>query len=486
MKKIIFLMSITCLTSAIQAKNLIAFFSYSSFDVPGKQGYIETYLNVVGNTVNFIPATNNNLKGQIEVRWIIRENDKIVYADKYILNSPEIPSGSSSSPDFVDLQRVPLKRGTYQIELAIRDKNSDSKEFALKENIDFGFPADTLSISDIELIESYTKTDQVGKFFKSGFDIIPFVNAFYPKENSALKFYAEVYRTDIAPADVYLVRYYISGKESRQIQENYIVSQKQNPMNINPIIGEFNIADLTSGNYYLNIEVRNKSNKIIAFKNMFFQRSNERSKPEVTADINAIDVSNTFISSVYNPDTLRDYIACLFPIASSIEVITGETQIEVGDIHNMQQYIYYFWSRRNRENPEAAWQEYKPQVVKVNNLYSSLNNKGYETDRGRVYLQYGAPNAIAEVKNDPNSYPYEIWQYYKLDNQSNRKFVFYSTDLSTNDYRLIHSDAKGELKEPKWELMMHGRTQQFGNDMDQENSIDTYGSRTKEDFVNPR
>jgi len=486
MKKLISFILITFCITPVFAKNLAAFFSYSTFDIPDQTPYLETYLKVIGNTVNFVPGKENIVNGQIEVQWIIKSGEKIIHYDKYNLLSPDVSAHDSIIPNFIDQQRLNLPGGEYDIELSIKDKNSDSKETTLKQKIKIGFPNDTLSISDIELIETYLKTETTGKFTKSGYDIIPYVNSYYPKEISNIKFYAEIYRTNVSPADGYLVRYYLSNKETNKTVDNYMVSLKQSPKKINVIMGDFVISDLPSGNYFLNIEVRNRRNELIAFNQAFFQRSNERNKPLVTADISAIDITNTFVTSYVNADSLVDFIACLYPISTILETEIAQNQMMQKDVRSMQQFIYYFWTKRNAEDPEKAWLDYKLEVSKVNTSYTSRITKGYDTERGRVYLQYGPPNTITEDKDSPTAYPYEIWHYYKLKNQTNRKFVFYTTERSANDYRLLHSDAIGELQQPGWELKLHSRSQQFGIDIDQQNSIDTYGSKTKENFSNPR
>lgn len=474
MKKLLVLLIIALCVSSAKARNLSAFFSYCTFDVPGKSPYLETYLNVIGTSVNFIPAEKNTLVGQIEVQWVIRSGDNIVYADKYVLISPSIKTTDSLIPDFLDQKRLDLKMGDYDIELTIRDKNTDSKETKLNQKITIGFPIDKISISDIEFIESYAQTNNAGKFTKSGYDVIPFVHAFYPKEISKLKFYAEIYRSNLSSADEYLVRYYLSNKESNLQIENYVVNKKQFAKNINAIIGEFSIVDIPSGNYYLNIEVRNKKNELIAFNHAFFQRSNERNKPKIDDDLSSINISNTFISPIINKDTLIDFIACLYPISSQFENEMAEHQLINNDVHSMQQFIYYFWTKRNPEDPEKAWKEYKLEVLKVNNSFSPVIKKGYETDRGRVYLQYGPPNVRKEVIDEPGTFPHEIWQYYKLKNQTNRKFIFVTSDRASNDFRLAHSDAIGEIFDQDWADFLKGN-----------NSIDKFGSQTKDIYSNP-
>ena len=486
MKKLATFTLIALSATIIEARNLTAFFSYCTFDVPDKSPYIETYIKVIGNTVKFVPGDNQTLNGKIEVQWTIKSGDKIVYFDKYNLLSPNKSVTDTVNPDFVDQQRLNLEKGEYEIELNIQDKNTETKETTLRQKIKIGFPKDTISISDIELIETFTKTKTAGNFTKSGYDILPFINAFYPKEINNIRFYAEIYRTNISPSDDYLVRYFLSNNETKKSVENYIVSLKQSPKKINVLIGEFAISDLPSGNYNLNIEVRNRRNELIAFNSAFFQRSNERNKPMVTADISAIDISNTFVTSFINKDTLIDFIACLYPISSVLETEIAENQMQAQDVHSMQQYIYYFWTKRNVDDPEKAWNDYKKEVTKVNFSYTSRIEKGYDTDRGRVYLQYGPPNAMTEVKDEPGTYPYEIWQYYKLKTQTNRRFVFYTKERSSNDYRLLHSDAIGEIQLPNWELFLHDRTQKFGIDLDKENSNDSYGSHTKDNFSNPK
>jgi len=152
----------------------------------------------------------------------------------------------------------------------------------------------------------------------------------------------------------------------------------------------------------------------------------------------------------------------------------------------MQQYLYSFWVNRNKENPEAEWNKYNTDVKKVNKLFSTQTMRGYETDRGRVYLQYGAPDQRTVVESEPNSYPYEIWQYYKLKDQSNRKFLFYNQDLVTNNYTLLHSDAKGEVYDAAWSMKLHKRTIQSNNMDVTKPGIDTFGNQSDDLFKNPR
>lgn len=261
--------------------------------------------------------------------------------------------------------------------------------------------------------------------------------------------------------------------------------KKQSPEEVNVLLAEMSIENLYTGNYYLTIEVLNQQNKLVAFKQTFFQRSNNANK-QTAEDPETVSLENTFVAEINDATVLKNYISYLYPISAQVEGQYAENILSLNNLDQMKRYFYSFWVKKNPEGPEAAWIAYKAEVDKVNSVYRSHNKNGYETDRGRVYLQYGPPNSITAEDMNPNARPYEIWHYYQLGNQSNRKFVFYSLGNSANDYQLIHSDALGELQDAAWELKLHDRTQQFGTDMDQENSIDSYGSKTKDNFRNPK
>ncbi|MBP6335793.1 MAG: GWxTD domain-containing protein [Bacteroidia bacterium] len=463
---------------------LSAYFSYSAFDQPNGSPYVETYLNVEGASVVLAKNENGRYQGKIEIQWIFKKGDSIIHFDKYHLLSPESDTNSLAGVDFIDQQRVPLLQGNYIVELKILDKNSDKPGFTTKQPVSVNFPSDKIAISDIELIESYEASSTPGKFTKSGYNLVPLVAAFYPKEIKSLKFYAEIYRAKSILNEEYLIRYAISRGSNKIILNQFGSVKKQMPEEVTVLLAEIPIEKLYSGNYNLNVEIFNKQNVILASKEVFFQRSNVAQR-DTNTDLAITDLQSTFVGQIPG-DSLKDYISCLYPISSNLEAQVANNTIKLGDEDKMRRYFYTYWANKDPQNPESAWLVYKIEVDKVNLAFRSQNIKGYETDRGRVYLQYGPPNSIINEDMDPTARPYSIWHYYVLGNQTNRKFVFYSLGNSTNDYQLLHSDAQGELQDPNWELKLHERTQQFGSDMDAEESFDVYGSKTKENFKNPK
>jgi hypothetical protein len=124
-------------------------------------------------------------------------------------------------------------------------------------------------------------------------------------------------------------------------------------------------------------------------------------------------------------------------------------------------------------------------VKVVKREFGTSIRRGYQTDRGRVFLQYGPPNNRTASLHEPSAYPYEIWHYYRIGTQNNRRFVFYLPDLVTNDYTLLHSDANGEIIDNQWQLRLHKRDTQTNN-FDNNNVNPTYGGRANDLFNTPR
>lgn len=493
MKRIFLLLSfITAFIPSIAqdgGKNLRSYLSYTTFDIPGQTPYIENVLAFENNSVVYKEVEAGRYVATIEITTIFKQNDTIKSFSKISLDSPVVADTSLLQGVFLNQQRFQLPNGEYNMEISIIDVNN-RKQYPYKseQTIVINYPQNQQTISGIQLVESFTPATKPGTFTKNGYDIIPLIYAFYPQSNNKLSFYAEVYNSDKLYEDgKYLVNYYIESFESKTKMDKFNYSKRIDVKNINVLFNTIDITTLPSGNYYLVVDVKDRTNNIVTSNSIFFQRSNPGYEHELD-NINSITVENTFVNAITNIDTLREYIRCTEPISSESERVYAKSLVRRGDVTTMQQYLYNFWANRTPLNPQDGWENYLAQVRRVNMSFSTKTQRGYDTDRGRVYLKYGTPDKIVESYNEPGAYPYEIWHYYQLANQRNKKFVFMSKDIVTNSFNLIHSDAVGELANYRWQLEIYSRN--YGNDfnatIDQTANPDTYGNRAGDLYENPR
>lgn len=488
MKKIITLIAVIGLFAInTEAKSLQAYLWYTSFYSPQDGPYIETYLSFNSNSLVYKQINDEEFQATLEITMIFSQNDSIRDFAKYELSSPLVDDTGYIKHDFIDQQRFGLPDGEYEFKITIADKNSDKEPFEYTELINISYPDDEIAISGIELVDSYTKTKTNNILSKSGYDLIPYVSNFYPNNKKEMIFYAEVYNTQkvLGEDGKYLISYYIESFETGKKISNYERTKRVNAGEVNPVLNQFNIANLPSGNYKLVIEVKDRKNKYVTSNSLFFQRSNPDIQFNIE-DIAALDVSNTFAGKITNEDSLKEYIKCTTPIASEFEKQFIFKQIESSDLKTLQQFFLNFWRTRDNLYPADAWMDYLEEVKIVDKAYSTQVKRGYETDRGRVHLKYGPPNIITESYNEPSAYPYEIWHYYKLgDYQRNKRFVFYTYNLVTNDFSLLHSDAIGELSNYRWKVELHRRDYDPAS-IDATGPPDAWGNKAEDYYRNPR
>ena len=476
-----------------QQKEINSFISYGTFNITGENTtpYIETYITFDCNSLMYVKVADGQYQASINMTVIFRDDNEIKNYDKYTITSPQVSDTTNLNGFFMDVQRYSLANGEYQMEISIEDANNKSiKPFRVEENIIIDFP-DNICFSSIIALEDYKVSTQENATTKNGYNLTPMVMPYYPDNINILSFYAEIYNAEktLGENEKYLLNTYLMTFESNTKLNNYFFSKRMNVKDTEVIINNMDITNLPSGNYYLVLEARDRNNDIIGFNQLFFQRSNNNYQIDHSA-LSTIDPRNVFSGNIDNIDTIREYIRTLGPISSQIEKEYANNLIKSDDITTMQQYFYSFWASRNALSPQLEWENYYVQVKRVNNSFTAVRIKGYETDRGRIFLKYGAPDRIVENYYEPGAYPYEIWHYYTLEKQRNKKFVFMTRDIATNDFQLIHSDAVGELSNLRWTTEIYSRTHspymEYYNSDGSVNPEINYGDEAKDYYEVPR
>lgn len=491
MKRLIYLavfciFSLLCVTNQTQAQHLRAYMQNSGFlslqtDTP----YAETYVSVPGKSINYNKNAHGKYEGALEITLLyLRDSSTAAAYDKYILRSPELEDTSNITFNMLDLRRVSLPDGIYDVQMEVKDVNSDEEPLHLSQALNLHFRRDSIDFSNIELVDSYNATAAKNVFSKNGYDIKPYVFKYYPTSVNKISFYTEIYNLEkIAADEDVVITYAIKHAQKDLVAGDLFRFAKQKAAPLNVVFSEFDITDLPSGNYVLQIQVKSRKNQLLGQQQVFFQRSNKNSSNELT-NISLLDVSNTFVKQ-FAPDSLVYFTEALYPTAELYERDYITRILQKKDVGLMQQFFYNFWKKRNGESPEREWNNYKLLVDYAEQHYKTAISHGFETDRGRVFLQYGPPNHVEGSDREPGAYPYEIWQYYKLsNNQSNIHFVFCNSDLVTNDYKLIHSEALGELYDPRWRFKIYNTFKDSNGyrNLDIESFRDTWGSQVDENF----
>lgn len=492
MKRLLALSFLLAVVYAAQAQTrLKAAFDYSLFRTNEEVPYLEAYLKVFAGSFYYKPTGKGTYSSKIEITLAASSQPgQWDWADKYILETGELSPKDTGNAAYLDAKRFFVKEGKFRIDLIISDLNSPTPSFVeYADSITISLDKTKPVIAKPVLVDRHMTSQMENTFTKGSIDIIPNMTGYYDGEDSVMYFYTEIYDTPkfLGEGERFVLRYYLKNSETNAVIASTegikVATVQKEYAGLFPI----SLKNVGPDYYTLMVEVRNKNNELITSTERILERGGKINY--VVSDLS--NVGTDFMALVENVDTLKEYILCLNPIIPRIEQDFALRVLKNGDKEMMKKFIVSFWMRRNSIDPLREWLKYKAKVAFVEKEFGARYLRGYNTERGRVFLQYGPPNVRSERPNEPFAYPYEIWQYYEMYNpisgmrQTNRKFVFWNRNDATNNYELLHSDALGETRNERWEMVLFGRGKGT-TDPDQTSPGQQNGSMGRDIFNNPR
>lgn len=476
MRLITFLTLITLGFSATAQNKLRAYIDHKQFYAPGVGNYMEFQLQFVGHTIAYT-GVEGGLSGELAVYMDVYQKDSIIRSEAFRLQTPLMRD--SIVEDFFDVLRFKLEPGEYSFLVELKDLNSENPSLKARQPFTVQDLVSTISFSDIVIAESASKGDGTSPFYKSGYDIIPRFSNFYPEQLTAIPLYFEVYNTHLLGDSLFGVKEELIDALSGKEVPGFTSFNRYEVGEAVPVFRKINLENVATGKYILKYTLINKGLIELASREYEFDRTNDI-ETDLLADNIVLDPA--FQKSITS-DSVGYYLESLIPISGPTEVRNIIDITKQRDEESARKYIQQYWAKTAPQGTYEEWIKYKQQVQLVERLYSNNFQEGFETDRGRVYLQYGSPTNIIRKDVSSSEYPYEIWQYNKIGKFSNKRFIFYNPDLVNNTYRLLHSDMVGELKNPSWPRELVKRNTGNGN-VDNPNAgvIDQWGSDSNDYF----
>lgn len=454
----------------------------SRLRVTDAQALVEYYVTVDGRTVRYA-RTPAGFEARVTMTFTVVDSaGGIRFAKKLLLRSPAAPDTMGVLPPFRLHERVAVVNGSYTLRWDGMDQvmGKGAPEIRLEQALQVGFPAKKgVQLADIQLLDAYAKATQPDVFDKGGYTLQGRTTDFYPREVEDMKFYTEIYHaaTAVGAGKPLLVRYrlrLLGDREPLVLGEKLM---KQPAGEVNPVLATLNLAAVPSGNCELLVEALGADGKLLGSQVRAFQRSNPgmpvpTGQDDVAANAvsaKASDLEGTFVT-VLDSTKLPHYLMSLRPVSTTAEAGFIQTLAREGTVQQQRAYLYHFWKKQAGEEAATRWAEYRKRIDFADATYANATFRAYETDCGRVYLQYGPPDQVFTDRTDPQRNvgnsdvrPYQIWNYYKLKNlttptnQTNRTFVFFQRNLGDPSPRLIHSNVIGETADPNWRSQIGDR-----------------------------
>lgn len=437
------------------AAALDAGITYVVYATPEKP-YLEVNIEIAAGSVTFKQVDSTRLQAGVETLILVKQGDQVVNFEKYLLTSPMV----GIPQDLLDVKRMFLAPGAYTLEISLQDVHDpeNTKSFTKPLQVGLGSGA---YLTEPLLLRSYRPDESDNPFVKNGYFLEPLPFAFYDRKATMLAFYAEIYHSSkIATEGNYLVRYVVEqelGNSATALVSSG--SQRKKPSTIDAVIVPMNISKMKSGNYTLTVELRNEANELITSRKVTFQRSNpfidmDLAKSELTEEV----MEKQFVTDL-NEENLRFSLRAISPLMLGDDSEMLKNILAGSDLKAMRFFLFRHFVNLNPNNPEKSYIEFMKVAGAADQQFRSGFRHGFETDRGRTYIRFGRPDDLIRIEDDPSAPPYEIWVYYNFPQtrQRNVKFLFYNPTLAGEDFILLHSNARGEINNPRWEVALYGR-----------------------------
>lgn len=441
-----------------------------------KGQYLETTIQIFGSTITFDEVEEGIYSANVEVLLLLKKDGQIVDYSKYKMVSPEVTTPN----DLIDLKRFPIKEGKYQLDVKVID-GQDSLNIFEKS---YFFESKKDQLTDVALIKHAVKDNSI--FAKHDYKAEPIPYEIIGDDMEVMELYTEVYNLDdrfrhfmsfeILDDSLELVVAESSFKKVRPIANGEVV----------PIFEVINLSSLISGKYTLRIKLFDSKKRTLASIDRPFLNYNSKADLLKIKDYNKY-IANSFVTDL-DSAYVRYSLMAIVPIVNPKLTATLDYVIRHGSLEAKKFFLLKYFQGEYKEGAETGFKSYMEVAEAVDNMYYSNIGRGFQMDRGYIYLRYGKPNKSIMVDDEPNGVPYEIWYYSFLPetNQSDVRFVFYNKSLVHQDFELLHSNCFLERNNPRWvaELYSKYSSNELNgyNAIDSDDAADNWGRRAKRLF----
>lgn len=353
-------------------------------------GQVRLYFQIINDDLTFVVEDGiYSAEVEFDIYLNSKEND-------YVFNrtiNKEIKTESFEETNSRKLSNnyettIPVKPGNYELVLTALDKNNN-KQVNRKINFEVSdIEEKDFLLSDIIFFEKYEMDSTLRiKSFE------PNLTNNFSSRDQYFYFYFATLQKD--PMDTLLIEYTIRNPEGILSQYNqYSISNKSQ---FNEHFIRINRHQFNQNRYELEVTGIYKNKAIKARKRFTFFWTETPESPQ--------DLDQALIQLRYIPE------------ADSISWALKQ------NYEDKLAYFKRFWARMDL-NPETEknelMEEYYLRVNMANQNFSTLNQDGWQTDQGRIFIKFGEPDDIERHPFEIDSMPYEIWRYYSL----RKTFVF--------------------------------------------------------------
>jgi GWxTD domain-containing protein len=400
---------------------------------------LEVYYSFPQGGLIYVPDSAG-YKGMLDIILTAKRKDSVVYKARWL--APHVVSDTSmivKGMNLVSLQALQLSAGEYVFKLVARDVANEAR----KDSVTFRMPVRPVGpgktvLSDLEFASIIRRTEQKSVFYKNKIEVRPNVGGVYG-ENQTCFYYAEGYNLlgGEDKAD-YILRSSVFDAVGREVL-NWDRPQKRK-YESSVILDTVAIRNLKTGTYTLLLSLLDSARKTLTTSGKKFYVYNSILGLDSSLQSSTGSLPLNIYATMDEPELDEEWKETRY------EALPEEQTQYAGlkGVDAKRKFLTNFWRRR----PTGMRETYMARVEYANQSFHMMGKQGYRTDRGRVYITYGAPDDYERHPNESDNRPYEVWLYNSLQGGVEFDFVLRSPG---GDYELVNSTHRNELHDNNWQ-----------------------------------
>src|SRR5690606_37700502 len=119
----------------------------------------------------------------------------------------------------LDVKRMSVPNGEYELEIFLKDLNSTDSTTTVKAPFELNFSTEEIQFSQLQFSKQIKKSTEINDFSKHGIEIIPHPSAYYPAEQDELAFYVELYNSQklLGEDEMFLLEFKVLSVEDGEV-----------------------------------------------------------------------------------------------------------------------------------------------------------------------------------------------------------------------------------------------------------------------------
>jgi len=424
-------------------------FDYAQFGYDTTSNYVEFYYSFNQASLTVVNTDSADyIQGILHISITDSATGEIVVNNRWLVPNT-IRDSSDFNKSLIGAIGFVIGEGVYYCNLS----GADAQDSLKTKTIDGYLRVNpylklSTSMSDLQLASNIIpqSTNESSIFYKNTYEVTPMPTAIFGENQPVLFYYTELYNlsSESVSNNLRMDQLVFNSREQLVINKSKQIDRR---VDSRVEVGSVHAYKLPTDTYTLVCTLIDSiAGHGVSSSKKFFVYNPGVVYVDTFSQRTSSVLSTAF--GVMSEEELDD----LYSKAKYIALQSETDQYDLlTNLEGKREFTFNFWEARKNDplvSENYSYLAYLDRVKESNVKYGAMGKKGWKTDRGRIYIMYGEPNEIERYPNEPETRPYEKWNYHDI--EGGVQFIF-GDITGFSDYQLIHSTKRGELTDPYWQ-----------------------------------